>query len=242
MKEIYSFKEKLGEKEYNIILKKPSRVESEEIEIFHAAIMSAYMNAGVQTIASVDKYYSDNVGGPMPKTDEKELIELRRQLYKKEEELIKATIGEEDKMKLYQEIVDLNEKIRSFNSYYSQIYENTAETKARNKTIDFCLLNFSYYQEGDGEIKKLFPSKEENPRKRMIKQFEEYEKLEEGENGEFWSKAIDKLIFGFTIWYLNAAENREDFDTLFKGSFTKNKDDEKSEGSDENEPEKENSE
>lgn len=219
MKEIYSFKEKKDDKEYTIILKKPSRTETEEIDIFHAAIMSTYMNAGVQTRASVDKYYSDNVGGPMPKSDERDLIELRKKLYQKEEELIKAAINEKDKMELYKEIMDINEEIRSFNSYYSQIYENTAEIKARNKTIDFCLLNFSYYKECEGEIKKLFPGEEENPRKRMIKQFEEFEKLEDGEDSKFWRPIIDKLIFGFTIWFLEAAQTREDFDSLYRGSF-----------------------
>lgn len=219
MKELYSFKDRNGEEEYTFILKKPTRTESDEVDIFHAAIMSAYMNAGVQTKASVDKYYADNVGGAMPKAEEKELMLLRKKLFEKDEQLLKKAINSEDKSELYQDILKINEELRSFSSYYGQIYENTAEVKARNKTIDFCLLNFSYFQKGKGEPQKLFPSDIENPQKRMVKQLEILDDLEERDDADFWSRNIDKLLFGYTVWFLRAARTREEFETLFAGSF-----------------------
>ena len=238
MKQLFSFKDKLGEEEYTFILKKPTRTESEEVDIFHSAIMSAYMNAGVQTRASVDKYYADNVGGAMPKEDEKELILLRKKLYEKEEQLIKKAINSEEKVSLYEEIMEINEKLRSFSSYYGQIYENTVEVKARNKAIDFCMLNFSHFKKGEEDPKKIFPCEVENPQKRMLKQMEFLDDLEDSDDADFWSRNIDKLLFGYTIWFLNAAKTEKDFERLFKGSFneeTENSEEEPEEDSEKKE-------
>jgi hypothetical protein len=211
MKELYKFKVKNGEKEVNFILKKPTRTEIEDVEIFYASVLSKYMNMGIQTRAAVDKYYADNTDGAMVKEDEKEMIRLRKELFQKEEELLQSATDKDARLKLYQEITEITDKIRNFNNYYSSIYDNTAEVKARNKTIDFCLLNLSYIDEG--EPKPLFPSDIEDCHKRMLAQFEKYEELCED---EFYRDNTDKLVFLFTVWYQGAAEKFEEFDELFK--------------------------
>lgn len=214
MKELYKFTDKLGEVEHTFTLKKPSRTEMEEIEIFYAAMLSKLMNQGVQTRAAVDKYYADNTKGAMTKEDEKEIIRLRRELLVKEEELITSATDKEKRLGLYQEVSDITEKIRNYNSYYSGIYDNTAENKARDKTIDFCFLNFSYLDD-----KKLFESDKEDYSKRMIEQFEKFEEYRDGENGEFYATNFDKLVFLFTIWYLGAANTHEEFDQLLTAHY-----------------------
>ena len=214
MKTLYTFTREFEGKKYKFEMKKPSRSEADDINIFDAAILAKYMNAGVQTEASINKYYADNTDGAMTKDDEKEMAKLRKNLIKKEENLI-AESDADKKRSLMVEIHDISERIRDFNRFYSGIYDKSAETMTRNKVIDFIFLNLSYV---DG--KQIFKSDEDDFSKRMIKQFDKFEEL--GEN-DFWSESFDRLVFLFTTWYMNAAENEEDLlefhQTYFKDDF-----------------------
>jgi len=214
MKKLYEFKDKLGDKEITFVLKRPTRSENEEIEIFSAAMLSKLMNMGVQTRAAVDKYYADNTDGAMSKEDEKEYFNLQKELVAKEEELIKSATDEEKRKSIYVDVVEIQEKIRNFTTRYSEIYDNTAEVKTRDKTIDFCLLNYSY----NGEV-KLFPCDEEDFSKRMKVQYDKFEEYQDGEDGLFWSANFDKLIFLFTLWRLGAANTHDEFDGFFRTHF-----------------------
>jgi len=218
MKKLYTFKGKIGEETFDFGLKKPNRSEMEDLEIFQAAVKSKLMNMGVQTRAAVDKYYMDNCDGAMTKSDESEITKLRQKLVGKEEELL-TSAGDENKdnrIKLYNEITQLSEKIRNFNEYYSAIYDDTVEIKARNKSIDYSFLNFSLI--GDAN---LFNSDNDNPQKRMIEQFEMMEKKQDGKNGEEWSDIFNKLTFLFTLWFMGVADTENEFDKIFKDNFNK---------------------
>lgn len=216
MKKLYWFKDKIGEEVFEFGIKKPTRTEVEELDIFHSAIFSKYMQMGVQTRAAVDKYYLDNCEGALTKEDSKEMFRLREELSKKSEELYRAS-GEKEgdkRVALYQEIADISEKIRKYNEYYSHIYDNTAENKARNKTIDFAFLNLSVVGE-----KLIFEVDEENPQKRMVEQYKKMEESTDGENGSDWRLVYDKLIFLFTLWYMDVAETFEEFDAFFREHY-----------------------
>ena len=218
MKQLYTFKGKIGEETFDFGLKKPNRSEMEDLEIFQAAIKSKLMNMGVQTKAAVDKYYMDNCDGAMTKGDEYEITKLRQKLVRKEEDLLTST-GDENKdtrIKLYEEINKLSDQIRNFNEYYSAIYDDTVETKARNKSIDYAFLNFSLIDE-----KAMFESDNEHPQKRMIEQFQQMEEKQDGENGGEWSEIYNKLVFLFTLWFMGIAETEEEFEGFYKESFGK---------------------
>ena len=218
MKKLYTFKGEIGGKTFDFGLKKPNRSEMEDLEIFQAAIKSKLMNMGVQTRAAVDKYYMDNCDGAMTKGDEYEITKLRQKLVQKEEELL-TSVGDKNKdsrIKLYEEINKLSEEIRNFNEYYSAIYDDTVETKARNKSIDYAFLNFSLI--GD---EALFDSDNEHAQKRMIEQFEQMEEKQEGENGGEWSDICNKLVFLFTLWFMGIADTEEDFERFYKENFGK---------------------
>lgn len=216
MKKLFSFKDKNNEKEYEFTLKQPNRTEREEIEIYYAAMLSKLMNMGVQTKASVDKYYADNSDTAVPKKDQSYYFNLQKDLAQYQEDLIREKSNSDKKFEIYAKIVQTQEDMRKFTSYYSAIYDNTAEVKARDKTVDFCMLNYSYSNE-----QELFPEEEEDFQKRAILQYEQIDKLREGEDSEFWNSVIDRFVFLFTIWYLDLAQTDEEFksyyDSYFKG-------------------------
>ena len=189
MKKLFSFKDKNNEKEYEFTLKQPNRTEREEIEIYYAAMLSKLMNMGVQTKASVDKYYADNSDTAVPKKDQSYYFNLQKDLAQYQEDLIREKSNSDKKFEIYAKIVQTQEDMRKFTSYYSAIYDNTAEVKARDKTVDFCMLNYSYSNE-----QELFPEEEEDFQKRAILQYEQIDKLREGEDSEFWNSVDRKSV------------------------------------------------
>ena len=214
MKKLFSFKEKNKDKDYEFTLKQPNRTEREEMEIYYAAMLSKLMNMGVQTKASVDKYYADNSDTALPKKDQTYYFNLQKELAESQEKLIREKSNSEKKFELYAKIVQIQEDMRKFTSYYSAIYDNTAEIKARDKTVDFCMLNYSYL---DGN--PIFDADEEDFQKRAISQYEKVDDLRGGDESEFWSSVIDRFVFLFTIWYLDLAQTEEEFQSYYDSYF-----------------------
>jgi len=216
MKKLFSFKEKNNEKEYEFALKQPNRTEREEIEIYYAAMLSKLMNMGVQTKASVDKYYADNSDTAVPKKDQSYYFNLQKDLAKYQEDLIREKSNSDKKFEIYSKIIQIQEDMRKFTSYYSAIYDNTAEVKARDKTVDFCMLNYSYSND-----EQLFPVEEDDFQKRAISQYGMVDKLKDGEDADFWDSVINRLVFLFTIWYLDLANTEEEFKSYYDSYFQK---------------------
>ena len=131
-----------------------------------------------------------------------------------QEKLIREKSNSEKKFELYAKIVQIQEDMRKFTSYYSAIYDNTAEIKARDKTVDFCMLNYSYL---DGN--PIFDADEEDFQKRAISQYEKVDDLRGGDESEFWSSVIDRFVFLFTIWYLDLAQTEEEFQSYYDSYF-----------------------
>lgn len=228
MKTLYSFKDKLNEDTYEFILKRPSRSDAEEIEIFFASTLSYLMGRGIQTRAAVDKYYLDKHGGAIPKEQEKYYNDLKFKLYEKERELVKISTtdkAEKEKVEsLLREYNELTDKLRTLEAGFGELYNNTAEIITRNKTVDYCLLNFSYFKKNDEEAKPLFAGEDDNPKKQLNKKYDAYDKLVEGENSEFYIKNVNKLTLLFSLWYLNAADSAEEFENILRNDFEKAED------------------
>lgn len=214
MKEMFSFKDKLNGEEIEFSLGRPNRSEKEDIDIYYASMLSKLMNMGVQTKASVDKYYSDNGDSALPKKDQSYYYDLQKDLASYQEEIIRVGNDKDKKLELYIKIAEAQENMRKFTSYYSVIYDNTAEVKARDKTIDFCMLNFSYK---NGE--KLFDVEEEDFQKRAIKQYELLDNLKDSGDSDFWDSIIDRLVFMFTIWYMDLANEEKEFQNYYESYF-----------------------
>ena len=218
MKELYRFTETIDGKELSFILKKPSRTEVEDSQVFEAAAMSKFMNQGLQTRAVVDKYYADNSPeGIVSKADEKRIVKLRQDYALKYEKLStfsgSGKKANEKRAELYEQVEGIERELQELTSYYATIYDNTADVKARNKKIDFDFLNLSYIAEGDGDPRQIFPCDDEDFSKRMVNQFDQLEERQEGDAGLEWSGAFEKLILLFTAYYFGSS-TVEEFDSM----------------------------
>jgi hypothetical protein len=198
---------------------KPNRRLREDGELFYAAETSRFAKAGVLPKAAWNTILSN--GGGSISEKEREiygtlLIKFRDASFELQSILIKAETErtQNEKKRADEIIVELEEirkEIQSFESSQIAIFENTAEAKARNRTILWWILNLSQeYQEGgygpmfNGET---FQDK-----------LDQYDLLEETESeDDFKFSVVRRLTYLVTLWFLGKAESFEAFKEFDEG-------------------------
>lgn len=215
-KYFYSFEAKDGDKTKTYTILQPNRKLKESADLFYSSTVSKYIKAGILPRAAYETTLK-NLGGTVSDSDKEThqanktrlfeaSIELSELNLKKQED---RTSDEHDTaQKLASEISDLQNKVLSFESAQFMIYENTAEAKARNKTITWLLLHLSYEKNGDQYI-PLFKSSD------LEGKLDEYEDIQED---EFLVSVLGRINYLITLWFLGRIETEEDFAKFDKDS------------------------
>jgi hypothetical protein len=209
-------------KSHKFTILKPNRKMKEDGELFFASETSRFAKAGVLPRAAWNTILSN--GGGSISDKERELygdllikfrdlsFELQSILLKTESEKTEA-----EKLKsneLIKELDNIRKEIQSFESSQIEIFENTAEAKARNRTILWWVLNLAYEIKGDS-IESILTGESFQER------LDTYDALYENETeNEFILSMIKRFTYLITIWYLGRATSTEDF-SLFDKSFVK---------------------
>lgn len=174
--------------------KSPSRPEAEEADIVRAVWWTKYMERGVITEAILIKKYT-NEGGTLPEEDRKLLNDLQTEFADVQVKLTEAEVLHKDSPELLRPLrlrfFDLREKITAIHRSQSPYFENTAEAKAREKHIEWLVLNMAYFKqyhsdESLGEWEPFFPGKT------MEEKLAVYDKMVEEKN-ELWAKSKSML-------------------------------------------------
>jgi hypothetical protein len=191
---------------------KPNRKMREEGELFFASETSRFAKAGVLPKAAWNTILSN--GGGTISDDQREvygglLNQFRDKSFELQSLLVKTDgeRNEEEKAKLDKLTVEMEEirrKIQSFESQQINIFENTAEAKARNRAILWWVTNLAY-KEVDGNYVPLF--NEETFEQKLDK----YDEIEQAEDNGFMMGMLRKITYLITLWFLGRAEKEEDF-------------------------------
>lgn len=200
----------------NIILRKPRRSDYDEAELYYGVQLSEGIKAGLLTRALLAKRFS-NDGGVLSENDKDEYADLYVELFDIQNEIERLSIlKESEKLENHQE--SLNELIKKqaiakknvqeFEMSQAALFDQTAETRARNKTILWWILHMSYLQEGN-DYKPYFGDGSLEDR---LEQYDIYEE----EGNEFDEEVIRKLIYYVSFWYVGKATNRSDFESVLK--------------------------
>jgi hypothetical protein len=219
MKEIYSFsmtekKDGQDEKIYRFIMKLPNRREKTEGEEEYAVWLSKYINKGILTKAGLLQH-DETTGGVLSEKNIKFINKLYSELAKKTNEITENQLKDEpDQAKiseLYSDVAQIKRDIIDFESFHNSIFDNTAEIKSRNKTIEWYAVNLSYYQEGEGQIKPLFSGETTEEKLDSLDAYDE-------SSNPIFVEAINKLFVNWTYYYMGAASKPEDFAEIASGS------------------------
>jgi hypothetical protein len=198
-----------------LAIKKPTRSLFDEAELFYGVRLSEGIKAGLLTRALLAKRFN-NDGGVLSDEEQKEYNELYIEFFNLQSEFQKLSIKEEsvrsdeEKENLKTVIAKMNdarERLQKYEMAQANLFEQTAENRARNKTIMWWVLQLSLIQGEDKKFKELFT---EGSYEEKLKKYDEIE-----ESDMVLEKiALQKLLYLISFWYIGRAASQEEFEKL----------------------------
>lgn len=196
-------------------IKKPTRALFEEAELFYAVKLSEGIKAGLLTRSLLSKRYS-NDGGALSEQDKGKYADLYLKLFDKQNEFQKLSIidkndrNKEDQEyfdKLSAEIINLRNEIQDFEIAQASLFDQTAENRARNKTILWWILHLSYLIDKENKEACLFGDGS------FDEKLAAYDGFEESQD-EWLKNVVKKFAFYVSFWYMGRASSQEEFEKL----------------------------
>ena len=197
-------------------LRKPTRKLFDEAELFYGVELSKGIKAGLLTRALLQKRFS-NDGGTLGEKEREEWstlyseifdkqVELQQLMLKtKEERTPEETARFEDGKEFIRES---RSKIQEFEMQQSSLFDQTAENRARNRTILWWVLYLSHH-EHNGEELPYFGNGEYEERLKT------YDRMEEEED-ESVLETINKLFYYVSFWYVSKTSDPKQFEDIIK--------------------------
>jgi hypothetical protein len=200
-----------------IFLKRPGRSLYDEAELFYGVKLSEGIKAGLLTRQLLSKRFS-NDGGILSDPEKERFTSLYLKAYENQLELEKLSMiseekrAPEDKSKIAELVKDsanIKEELTKFELGQASLFEQTAENRARNKTILWWTLYLSHFESENGEVTPVFDGANYEDR------LNHYDELEE-KGDDFSNELIKKLLYYISFWYVGRAQSQEDFQSLIK--------------------------
>lgn len=198
-----------------LAIKKPTRSLFDEAELFYGVRLSEGIKAGLLTRALLAKRFN-NDGGVLSDEEQKEYNDLYLQFFNLQTEFQRLSIKEEairteeEKKQIQNVIEKMNlsrERLQRYEMAQANLFEQTAENRARNKTIMWWVLQLSLIQGDDKKFKELF---QDGTYEDKLKRYDEIEESESGVE----KIAIQKLLYLISFWYIGRAASQEEFEKL----------------------------
>lgn len=199
-----------------LAIKKPTRGLFDEAELFYGVKLSEGIKAGLLTRALLAKRFS-NDGGIFSELDKEEYTKLYVGLFDLQSKFQKLSLKDETKRtdeekKEYRELVNkissTKEKLQDYEFAQASLFDQTAENRARNKTIMWWVLFLSLMETKDGKYTDMF----------LGSTFEDkiasYDLIEDGKDDSWEKVALSKLIYLISFWYTGRASTQEEFEKL----------------------------
>ena len=195
---------------------KPTRKTFDQAELFYGVKLSEGIKCGLLTRSLLAKRYQ-NDGGALSEPEKQRYATLYVQLFQKETELQRLQINldklPEDVQKekvtlILNDLLEVRRELQEFEFYQSNLFDQTAENRARNQTIMWWVLHISYMK-NESDFSSLFG----------LGSFEErlnkYDEIEDG-NDAFIKNAVKKFAYFISLWYVGRIANKEDFEIFDK--------------------------
>jgi len=199
-------------------IKKPSRGLFDEAELFFGVRLSEGIKAGLLTRALLAKRFS-NDGGVFSDSDKEEYTKLYVKLFELQTEFQRVSLKEEkdrseseksEYKRIIKEIAQTREKLQDYEFAQASLFEQTAENRARNKTIMWWVLQLSQLQDDEGKFQDLFKGSS------YEEKLEAYDLVEEKSEDSWERKALSKFVYLISFWYTGRASSQEEFEKLVK--------------------------
>jgi hypothetical protein len=207
---------------FNICIKKPTRSQLEDGDMFYSLELNKYIKMGLLTKAMLAKQYGSN-GGVWTEKEQKLYSDLVFRMHQKQLEVQEFSVFGDNKGKLSErqqekleqatrEMAEIRKELTEYEMLQNSLFDHTADVKARNRTIMWYVLHLSYFSEGEDEKAPIEPMFEGTS---FEERYEKYVDLEEIDD-EIYSRSIDKISSILTIWYISGSQEKEGLEELMK--------------------------
>ena len=212
-------------KKIKIAIQQPDRRLYKGAELFYSKTLAVYLKEGLMPYSLVAKRYA-NDNGPLTDAEIKRLGELKDELKVLEKEffttITSVVNGDSDEVSIGKKgdillkINAVNSEVSAIQNAYSDIFDNTAEMKSRNDTIEWWSLFLINVDEDNKGYKPLFgigdPNKQEDFQKKIAK----LEEIEE-KNDPFYNEVVKMGSYLISFWFTaRTSLTKEDFKTMEK--------------------------
>ena len=192
-------------------IKKPNRVMLEDAELFYGIKIAESIKLGLLPKALVVKRF-ENDGGALSVQEEKRIKQLMEELsdaqkslflYQSKDKKFRTEVDDSEARLNIEKVNKIRNELIDIEKTKSEIFEQTAENRARNRTIMWWVLNLAYKKDGANYI----PFFGEGSYEEKIKKYDEIEESED----EFYKKILVRFAYLITFWYVGKISNQEDF-------------------------------
>jgi len=195
---------------HKFFIRKPTRAMYDDAELFFAIELSDSIKRGLLTRAQLETKFA-NEGETLSNQDKEDYIAIVRALLDKEKKIqefaVKADTDPEEKealQKVSEEVIDLRRQLHKLESSQASLYDHTAETRARNRTILWWMFQLAYK---DPEA-PFFSAGD------FKQQLLNYDKLLDEEEDEFQIRVAGTFLYLISAWNLHGIVNKEGFDKV----------------------------
>ena len=199
---------------YKFFLRRPTRAMTDEAELYYGVRLAEGIKAGLLTRALLEKRF-ENDGGTRSddeNTEYKQTIEKLQDFHKEQSKILeisekKRTPAHKKKLKeLDKEIKPARRALRDLQMEEDNLYEETAESRARNKVILWWMLTLAY-EEKDGKENEFFGEGD------LEAKFERYDEIDEGED-LFDIIVARKFAYYVSFWFVGRPNSQEEFQNM----------------------------
>jgi hypothetical protein len=198
-------------------IRRPTRKLYDDAELFYGVKLSEGIKAGLLTRALLAKRFS-NDGGILSDKEKDEFGALYNDVFDKQVELQKIALktteerSAEEKEKfteISEFLSNARERIQEFESNQSSLYDQTAENRARNKTILWWVLHLGYQVDEKEKESSYFG---EGTYEEKLARYDEME-----ENDDDWVLGtLNKFFYYVSFWYVSKTSDPDQFKELIK--------------------------
>ena len=218
--EIKSTKEVEKNVPYTFAIRKPTRSLFDEGELFYGIKLAQGVKAGLLTRQMLNKRYL-NDGGSKSEIEESYEQIVYDLIFDKEsrfQELSnKKDLTEEEKEELNKtkkEIAYAQRQAQKYEAGQVSLFDQTAESRARNKTITWWALNICYRKLEKQEEKSGKTTFDYEPffgEGSFEEKISRYDDLEERDDQDFDVKTLKRFLYLVSFWYVGRASKFQDF-------------------------------
>ena len=195
-------------------LRRPTRAMTDEAELYYGVKLAEGIKAGLLTKALLEKRF-DNDGGTRNDQENKqykETLETLETLHKEQTKILdvaekKRTAAQKKRLKeIEEEMKPARRTLRDLQLMEDGLYEETAESRARNKVILWWMLHLAY-GEKDGKETPFFGEGSFDDR------IERYDEIDEGEDIHDLVVAR-KVAYYVSFWFVGRPNSQKEFQEM----------------------------